>query len=147
MDNKKNAKKKKFYTLKSDLMFHIALQGCNPALKSLVAAVLDIEKEAVTSVEVLNPIKEGEHVAGKKIIMDLLLKLDNSAYINMEMQVERYEYMPQRTLFYWARSYASIEAGEDYCELRPVYQVSIIDYVLFKDDPNLTEKDVADQLA
>ena len=126
---------KRFYNLKNDFVFHVAFQECNPALRKFVAALLEIDEGDIHSCEVMNPITEGDNINSKDIVMDLLLKLNNSNLINMEMQIRKYSYLPARFLFYWARTYNTLSRGDDYSRLARTYQISILDHVLFEDDP------------
>ena len=127
--------KRKFYGLCNDYMFHLVLQKCTRALTYLVAALLGIPVEEVKSCEVQNPIELGRSITQKYCILDIKLLLNDDTYIDIELQIKRYDYWAERSLFYISRIYDNLHVGEDYDKLKTVIHIGILDFTLNKNHP------------
>ena len=119
---------RKFYRLTNDLMFHIVMQESEVALRGLVAAMLSKPEEAITGVRVLNPINFQEKMTGKEIILDVKAEVDAKEVVNVEVQVRKFERWRDRALYYAARMLSGYSPGKAYEEVKPIRQVSILDY-------------------
>lgn len=93
-------------------------------LISLLTAVLD-PPVPITNAEVLNPEIAPEEIAGKAIVLDLLVRLDDGRTVDVEMEsIPRPLFIP-RNVFYWARAHArQLSKGADYAELRPTVSIA-----------------------
>lgn len=96
----------------NDYMFRIIFQQNKFALKGLLASVLHLDPE-----------------------MDILLILNNKTIINIEMQLNNYGNWEFRSLAYLCREFDSVNRGDDYKNILPVYHIGFLDYTLFEDHP------------
>ncbi|MFM9414159.1 Rpn family recombination-promoting nuclease/putative transposase [Peptococcus simiae] len=118
----------KFYRLTNDLMFHIVMQENEVALRGLIAAMLSKPADAITSVQVLNPIDFHKKMTGKEIILDVKAEVDAREIVNVEVQVRKFKYWRDRALYYAARMLSGYNPGAEYGAVKPIRQVSILDY-------------------
>ena len=127
----------KFYGLSNDYMFKALMQECEDVLRNLIGALLGLGESEIISCEITNPIILGESVEDKDCILDIKLVLNGNRNLNIEMQIRREDYWPERSLLYWARTYDDLKAGEDYALLKPTYHIGIIDFPLYEGDEEL----------
>lgn len=120
------------YCLTNDYMFRAVMQKNENVLKHLICALLSIAVECVISIEIMNPIILGEEINSKTCIMDIRILLNNNRYINIEMQVSRQDYWKERSLTYLCRLYDNLDSGQNYDEVMPAMQISILDFDLFE---------------
>lgn len=121
-------------SMTNDYLFHILLQENNRMLKALIASVLHYSPDTIKSAEITNPIEHGKTLDEKTFILDVKVLLNNSSIINLEMQVVNYNDWPERSLVYLCRAFDSITRGSDYTDLRPVVQISFLNFPLFEDE-------------
>ena len=76
-------------------------------------------RSEVHSVEITNPIILGEAISDKEIRLDIHVRLNNKAAINLEMQVVNHLNWQNRSLLYLSRSYDSLNRGQDYLDVQP----------------------------
>ncbi len=129
------AEQKKFYGLRNDYMFHAVLQESQTVLVSLVSALMDIPKDRIASCLLENPIIYGKALDQKDSVLDLLLVLNDSKRINIELQVSFQKDWTDRSLLYWCRTFDRLPKGETYGELLPAYHIGILDFTLFPEEP------------
>ena len=123
------------YGMTNDYMFRAVLQTSNKALQGLICSLLHIKHEDILSVEITNPIILGEAVENKEFRLDINVNLNNSARINLEMQVAGKLTWPDRSLIYLCRSFDMLNHGQDYQEIQPVIHIGFLDYTMFDDFP------------
>lgn len=90
-----------------------------------------ITNEKYNSIIIENQIRTAKSINNDKVgILDI--RAENNEYIfNIEMQVARYEDMPDRMLWYWAKLYSSdVKHAEKYSEARKVISILIADFNL-----------------
>ena len=75
------------YTLTNDFLFKSLLQKNKKVLKALVASLMHLRMEDITSIEITNPIELGRSVTDKTFYLDVRLELNKDTIINLEMQV------------------------------------------------------------
>ncbi len=121
--------------LTNDILFHKVFSMNSKALRGLLSSVLNIPEEEILDVEIQNPMQYTDAFVSKLTIMDLRLHLNNDKYVNVEMQVRRFDYWTNRTLTYSCRQLAeqTNKEGFDYGSLEPVIQIAIMNYTLFPD--------------
>lgn len=103
--------------------------------QGLISAILDVDPEEIRSTILLPTILRKEYKEDKYGILDVRVQLIDGTQIDLEMQVEPFEYWTNRVLFYWSKMYTSqIEAGQDYDEMQKCIHVSILAYDHFKED-------------
>ena len=61
--------------------------------------------------------------------------LNDTAIINIELQVRTQQFWDDRSLSYLCRIFNSLEKGEDYSDIRPAYHIGILDFTPFPDYP------------
>jgi len=121
--------------LTNDLVFKALFSRQTHLLSDLINAVLQWP-EPVTVVQVLNPDIPPQHVNGKRIVMDILVRDATEAVFIIEMQVRREEPWPERNVYYLARGLSEqLQAGQSYDGLRPVIGISLLAHDLFPDHP------------
>lgn len=128
------------YHLTNDYMFRAVMQKNESVLKCLLCAILGIKAETVTSLVIKNPIVLGEEINSKTCILDIKLLINNSHYYNIEMQVSKQKYWKERSVTYLCRLYDNLESGQEYDEVVPAIQISILDFDLFEDVEELCSK-------
>lgn len=126
---------KKFYGMKNDYMFKAVLQSAEDVLKNLVSVLLGIDEADIISCTIENTIELGKSVDSKDCVLDVKLVLNGNEIIDLEVQVRNEYNWPERSLLYWSRSYDNIKSGQDYSELKKTYHIGILDFTLFKDNP------------
>ena len=119
------------YTLRSDIVFHYALQKSEKALLGLVCALRGIKPETVKSIHVENPIDLNN--IGKETVMDLKLTLNSGAIMNMELQMYMDKLWGQRSILYLCRAFDCIKEGDDYSLLKETVLYCITDQDLIAD--------------
>jgi predicted transposase/invertase (TIGR01784 family) len=99
-------------------------------LISLLNAILNLEIEDLTLENTDLP-KDLE--LEKSIRLDVLARLKTGERVDIEIQVANEGDTEKRSLFYWAKLYASQQlAGKPYSALVPVYAVFILDFLWLK---------------
>ena len=119
-----------FRPLTNDLLFHVVLQNNNEALKSLICSLLSLRNDEIKKVRLLNPICYGQHINTKVIVLDSKVLLNNDTEINIEIQNHNEDNWNDRAVYYACRNCAGLKTGEEYTELKPFYQIGIIDFDL-----------------
>lgn len=104
-------------------------------LKGLVCALLHLEPDEVQSVVLFNPIEFSDRMRDKDFILDIKVMLNDTAIINIELQVRTQQFWDDRSLSYLCRIFNSLEKGEDYSDIRPAYHIGILDFTPFPDYP------------
>lgn len=95
----------------------------------LIAFLKAILKIDIKDVQILNSELPKENIADKKSILDIRATIDNNVEIDVEIQVARTIYMPQRSLYYWSKIYCEqLESGEKYNKLKKTVCINILDF-------------------
>lgn len=116
------------YTLTNDFLFKAFLQQNEEALKGLLCALLDLKKEDIKSITIINPIEEGDSIEEKTLVLDIKLLLNMNEIINIEMQVEDLGNWEERSLTYLCRAFDHLHAGEDYRNVKRTIHIGILDF-------------------
>lgn len=122
-------RKSKLLSPKLDIVFQILFgeAGSEKITKDLLSAILDEEILDVDLSE--NIVFRRESPDGKMGIVDVLAKINNNEYCNIEMQVAYKSNMIKRMLYYWARQYVkNIKKSEKYSELKRTIGVLIANF-------------------
>lgn len=114
----------------------------NPKVrKGLIAALLGVEPCEIKATTVLKPKTERNSKDDKYGILDVKVELDDGTLLNIEMQVERYDYWDRRVLFYLGKNISSqLKSGEHYDKLKKCIHASILNFVYFPDDKRCYRK-------
>ena len=116
------------YTLTNDFFFKAFLQRNETALRGLLCAMLSMEPEDITEIVITNPIREGEMVDDKNVILDIEVEVNHTQIINLEMQVENLGNWPERSLTYLCRMFDQLKSGEDYRNVKKSLHIGILDF-------------------
>lgn len=121
-----------------DPVFHRVFgePGCEPLLKGLVNAAFEA---AGLPLVVQLSLQDGRHREGslrrRDYHLDVLATDETGRQINVEVQTYPQRSYIERSLVYWAATYArQLEKGKEYSELRPVVSLNLLDYRHFEDE-------------
>ena len=121
---------------KLDLVFKLVFTREPSLLISMLEAVLDLPAP-IASLEICDNLRSAVGdtlLTPKEIEFDIKVVLATGEKAVVEMQARKETNYQERSLFYWARSYATdIYAGEDYERLHRTYVITWIDAILFDD--------------
>ena len=106
-------------------------------LSFLNAIMQDAYKKTITSVKVLNPELLSDNIADKKYILDIYAQDNEGSYYNIELQVARQDFFLERMMSYGGRMVGNqLDRGEEYEELKSSFVISIVDFIMFPNDPD-----------
>ena len=121
-------------TPKKDIVFKriFGSKGNEAILKDLLESILDKKIESLSldlSTELLP-----EFYAGKKSRVDVRSRLSDGTEVNIEMQINPYEYSDKRCLQHWSKLYSNtLIEGNKYTDLKKTICIWIINGEVFKD--------------
>lgn len=116
------------YGMTNDYMFRIILEKNNYVLKGLICSLLSLKPEEVVSVEIQNPILLNEAVDDKEFILDIKVLLNNSAVINLEMQMAYQLNWKERSLSYLCRVFDQLSHGHLYGNIKPAIHIGFLNF-------------------
>lgn len=126
-------------SVKLDIIFKKFFTENKDMLHEFVAAMLDIPKERISQIIITNPEMPPDSLVGKFSRLDLSLRVDDKL-VNVEIQMKNEPDFRDRTLFYWAKLYASeLRSGEEYGNLKQTITINIINFNMFSGDDFHTE--------
>lgn len=100
-------------------------------LKYFISAVLEIPIRDIDTVRLKNTFLWRQHRKQKQGILDVLVQMNDSTKINIELQVKHYANWDKRQLFYLAQIYVEdLRIGDDYSALKRCVAISILDFNL-----------------
>ena len=103
--------------------------------KGLIAALLNVDPTEVESTTLMPTILRKRYPEDKYGILDVRVELKSGVQIDLEMQVESYDFWANRSVYYVSKMYTEqIKEGEDYNKLQKCIQVGILCFPLFEDD-------------
>lgn len=102
---------------------------------NLANAILGLKDDKkIISVEFLNKEMSKEQKDDRGAILDVLARLNNGSYINLEMQYGDHKDFEQRSTFHFSKVFVSqLKKNQFFHELKPVIMVNILNFVLYKD--------------
>jgi predicted transposase/invertase (TIGR01784 family) len=83
----------------------------------------------------LNAIKLSDDPAGKEMILDICVEMNDDTIIDLEMQVINNHDWPERTISYLCRCFDDLKKGQGYSMVKGVHHIGFLDYPLFEDSP------------
>jgi len=119
----------------NDYLFRALLQRNNEVLKGLISALLHLSPSDISSAVIMNPIELGSSIDNKTFILDIKVSMNNAAIIHLEMQVINEHNWIDRSLSYLCRNFDQLRAGNKFQEVRPVFQIGLLNFTLFPDHP------------
>ena len=123
---------------KIDCVFK-ALLGTEKNINLLIHflnAILGKElKQAIVSVELLNPYNDKEFISDKLSIVDVKARNSAGQVFQIEIQLSSYPSLPSRIAYNWADIYSQqLEQGKNYHSLRATYSIWLLAENLIKED-------------
>ena len=123
------------YKLTNDYLFRAVFQARPKALEGLCRSVLHLSKEDIISVTLQNPIELGEEIDSKEFILDLAILINQTRFLNLEMQVYHDPNWIDRSVSYTSRCFDNLNRGETYDHVLPVTHIGFLNYTLFPESP------------
>ena len=123
------------YPLKNDYMFRAVFQSRPKALEGLCRSLLRLSPSDSLHIDLKNPIQLGAAIDNKEFVLDLALTINDSLYLNLEMQLYNDGYWPERSLSYTCRSFDNLNRGTKYKDVLPVLHIGFLDFTLFPKHP------------
>ena len=133
-NNTKDEKNKvKLLSPKLDVVFQALFGevGNERITKEFLEAILE---KKIKEVDLSgNIVLRRENIEDKMGVLDVLAKINDNEYVNIEMQVADKDNLLERILYYWARVYTrNIKKSEDYIELKKTIEILIVDFEIKK---------------
>ena len=101
-----------------------------------LSAVLKLNPADVRKTELLNTNLRKLHEDEKQGIVDIRILMNNNTEIDIEIQLSILNVWADRALFYLAKMYTDqIKPGQDYTVFKKCVSISILDFVLFREEP------------
>lgn len=102
-----------------------------------LSAVLKLNPADIKETQLLNTYLRKVHEKDKLGILDVRVRMNNNTEIDIEINLSELAVWADRSLFYLSKMYTEqINAGQDYSVFKKCVSISILDFVLFRDDPN-----------
>jgi len=122
------------YKLTNDTLFKMLFVKYPELLKRLVAKILGIPIDGIAEFKITNPeMPPSDDVDDKFCRLDINMEV-NGELVNLEVQVKDENDYPERSLYYWARSYSNaLQAAQKYSDLPRTILINIIGFKLFED--------------
>ena len=121
-------------------MFRAVFQSRPKALEGLCRSLLRLPPSDSLQIELKNPIQLGETIDSKEFVLDLALTINNSLFLNLEMQLYNDGYWPERSLSYTCRSFDNLNHGTGYDAVMPVLHIGFLDFTLFPEHPEFVSE-------
>ena len=124
-----DTKAKDILSPKLDVIFQILFGevGSEKITKDFLSSMLSEEINEISLDE--NIILRREIPEGKMGIVDILAKINNTEYCNIEMQLTNKKNLIKRMLYYWSKQYTKeLKKGEDYKQLKRTIVILIADF-------------------
>ena len=118
-----------------DAVFKAYFKDAPKVCISLLRHFLPLPKNRdIKSIEYLDSVINPENPEDKNSLLDLRVKLDNGACVNIEIQRASKQNFKERILFYLSRLYTmDLKQGGDYENLCPVYSLIFTNFTVFKE--------------
>ena len=87
--------------------------------------------ELLTDIEFIDRELDADEYEGKESRLDILGQTASGVKVNIEMQVNSLTSMGERSLYYWAKTYADLKRGEEYDQLKRTVAINILGFNLF----------------
>lgn len=92
-------------------------------------------KQPITTVSILNPYNDKEHLNDKLSIVDVKARDSNDQLYQIEIQLAYYPSLPARIIYTWADVYSQqLQNSDKYAELKSTYSIWLMGDNLVKDD-------------
>ena len=137
-NNSKKTAKNTYMDLTLDGVFKAYFKDADEICISLLRQFLPLPKGSdIKSVKFLDSVLNPKNPDDKNSLLDLRVKLNTGASVNIEMQSASEQSFKERVLFYLSRLYTlDLEKGDEYKTLYPVYSLIFTDFTMFKELKN-----------
>ena len=132
-ENKPTKEKTKLLSPKLDVVFQALFGevGNERITKKFLEAILDKKLEDVDLSR--NIVLRREKPKDKMGILDVLVKINQKEYCNVEMQMIEKDNLIERILYYWSRIYGrNLNSSDDYIELKRTIGILIVNFEIKK---------------
>ena len=110
-------------------------------LISFLNAIIYDNTNTIKSLTIIDPANPGKIEVSKDSFLDVKALLDNGTTVIIEMQVIHLKAFEKRVVYNLAKAYGNqLGKGEKYPTLRPYVALTITDFVLFEDKPQMINK-------
>ncbi|MEM1169733.1 MAG: Rpn family recombination-promoting nuclease/putative transposase [Cyanobacteria bacterium P01_H01_bin.35] len=110
-------------------------------LISFLNAIIYDNTNTIKSLTIIDPANPGKIEVSKDSFLDVKALLDNGTTVIIEMQVIHVKAFEKRVIYNLAKAYGNqLGKGEKYPTLRPYVALTITDFVLFEDRPQMINK-------
>ncbi len=126
---KSTKEKTKLLSLKLDVVFQALFGevGSERITKKFLEAILDKKLEEVDLTR--NIVLRRENPGDKMGILDVLVRINQEEYCNVEMQMVEKDRLIERILYYWSRIYGkNLKESDDYVELKKTIGILIVNF-------------------
>ena len=132
-ENRPTNEKRKLLSPKLDVVFQALFGevGSERITKKFLEAILDKKLEEVDLSR--NIVLRRENPRDKMGILDVLVKINQKEYCNVEMQMIEKDNLLERILYYWSRIYGkNLNSSDDYINLKRTIGVLIVNFEIKK---------------
>ena len=106
------------------------------ARTGFLSSILKLNPNDIKKSQMLNTNLRKIHEDDKQGILDVRILLNNNTEIDIEIQLAALSVWADRSLFYISKMYTEqISAGQDYSVFKKCVNISILDFVLFPEEP------------
>ena len=138
----------KFADPKNDIAFKKIFGDENKTsvLISFLNSILNFKhSKQIKSLTIVNPYQIPQLKDYKNTVLDIKAKNQDDEEFIVEMQVAKDSNFAKRSLYYSSKSYVNqIQKAEDYNNLKKVYFIGILDFIMFDNDDYLSRHLILD---
>ncbi|MEQ9000160.1 MAG: Rpn family recombination-promoting nuclease/putative transposase [Coleofasciculus sp. B1-GNL1-01] len=130
----------KFISPKVDYAFKkiFGSEQSKDILISFLNAVIYGGEKIIQSLTIINPYNPGQAMTLKDTYLDVKAVLYDGSIVVIEMQIARVSAFSKRVVYNLSKAYTNqLGIGEDYLSLTPVIAVTITDFILFNQTPDV----------
>jgi len=112
-------------------------------LISFLNAIIYGGKKIIQSLTIINPYNPGQAMTLKDRYLDIKAVLYDGYIVVIEMQIARVSAFSKRVVYNLSKAYTNqLGIGEDYLSLTPVIAVTLTDFILFKQTPDVINQSI-----
>ena len=120
---------REYHFLSDDTVFKIFFKRDIVILRRLIAMSLQITEEDITDIKFIDPTIIKDYKKSKKSVLDLLVEINHSKKVNVEMQNSNNNNTTKRFTWHLCNKYTEdLKEGEDYSKLKEVYGIYLLNY-------------------
>jgi len=130
----------KFISPKVDYAFKkiFGSEQSKDILISFLNAIIYGGDKIIQSLTIINPYNPGQAMTLKDTYLDIKAVLYDGSIVVIEMQIARVSAFSKRVVYNLSKAYTNqLGIGEDYLSLTPVIAVTITDFILFNQTPDV----------